>query len=536
MAIKNFAPQLTASVFKFRLELAEKRLSSYPLDTLDFIMMDLEHPAEAIRHAHQCTTDLTGRTIEFLARAHAVLPTPDETRMNELFHRMMLKGEYFGLSRRYFPYYQYTNDPVALGAIKSQLDRCVKVYKATPAAQMDEAMKPFVEFCSCCVEPLALMYEMTGDIDYIEAAKALAKVSLPDINSHSHGLMTTLRGMLTAARVSGDAWFLDQVKEYRDQILSFQYADGSISESFPRSHRNEGCSIADWIILNLRYAEVTGDASALDVAEHSILNAMFLNQFITGGFGHRNYSENGYTSTVEEAWWCCTQTCGLALCEFAEHAVQLIDGEIRINYPVPGVYTLKDKQHDIKLTLTSAYPADYDVFVKVEGDDDLPVTFRTPYYVKNATVKSLATVFGKSVTFHGDVGHYYELRDGGYVVKYGPLMLAPMIYNLGDAQWTPGNMVPEGYIRESIGKNYAIVCQTANENGFVDIAAGLDLPVWMVYDDGIGSRTGTGNRAAANVRMRAPNGEETILCFHPLCYSTSNLTLNNFPMMFAITD
>ncbi len=373
-------------------------------------------------------------------------------------------------------------------------------------------------------------------MDYIGAAKALAKVSLPDINSHSHGLITTLRGMLVAARVSGDDWFLNKVKEYRDQILHFQYADGSISESFPRSHRNEGCSIADWVILNLRYAEVTGDTAALDIAEHSILNAMFLNQFITGGFGHRNYSKNGYTSTVEEAWWCCTQTCGLAICEFAEHAVQLIDGEIRINFPVPGIYRLKDKEHDIKLTLTSAYPADYDIFVHIEGDDNIPVSFRTPYYVKNTVVNSFVTTRGRSVTFRGAVGHYFEQRDGGYVVKYGPLMFAPMIYNLGDQPWEPGDLVPEGYIRDSIGEDYAIVRQPVDENGFVDIAAGLDLPVWMVYDDGVGSRTGTGNRAAANVRLRAPDGKETTLCFHPMCYSTSNLTLNSFPMMFGLTD
>ncbi len=535
-----FSPTLTNSPFLFRLNLAEKRLSSNPLNNLDFIMMDLEKPEGKVRHAWQCTTDLTGRTIEFLSRAHRILPQPDDARLHELFHRMMLRGQHFGLSRRYLPYYLYTNDPEAFSVIQAQLDRCVAAYRQAAEAQRDAAMQHFVEFCSCCVEPLAQMYALTGDADYIGAAKAPARVSLPAFHgSHSHGLMTTLRGMLYAAKVSGDSWFLEKVTEYREQILPCQYADGSVGEAFPRSHRTEGCSIADWVMLNLRYAALTGEESALDTAEHSLLNAMFFNQFVTGGFGHRNYSRHGYTSSIEEAWWCCTQTCGLAICEFAEHAVQLTEGGIRINFPVPGVYRLKDACHDLTVTLTSQYPADYSVLARVSGDDAIPVTFRIPGYLKNASVTCCSTPEGRSFRLTGELGHYYEQRPDGWVVKYGPLMLAPMIY--GDVEQTSAaaeNTIPDGYVRKSVADSghVTILREAADENGFVPVAAGMDLPCWMVFEDGVGSPLGTNFRAPANIRVRLSDGTETTLCFHPMCYATSNLTLNTFPMVFALSD
>ncbi len=536
----NFTPTLTNSTFLFRLQLAEKRLESHPLNNLDFIMMDLEKPEGKVRHAYQCTADLTGRTIEFLSRAHKVMANPDDTRLHELFHRMMLKGQLFGLSRRYFPYFLYANDAEAFTAIKNQLDLCVKVYKETPPEKRDEAMKPFYVFCSCGVEPLAQMYELTGDWDYIETAKALAKVSLcpsPIPGVHSHGLMTTLRSMLYAAKVSGDPWFLDTVKEYRDQILAWQYADGSIAEGIPRSPRTEGCSIADWVILNLRYATVTGETEALDIAEYSLLNAMFFNQFVTGGFGHRNYTAHGYSSSIEEAWWCCTQTCGLAICEFAEHAVQLTEEGIQIRFPVPGVYHLRNGSHDITVTLTSEYPATYEVLAQVTGDDTIPVSFRIPYYLKNAVVKTYQGPKGRSFHLQGDIGHYYEQRDGSTVVKYGPLMLVPMIYSdIEQSLAAAASTIPEGYIREKVAdaEKLTIIREKEDENGFVQVAAGDDLPFWMVFDDGIGSPTGTGKRATANIRIRCADGTEKTLCFHPLCYATANLTLNTFPMNFHI--
>ncbi len=58
-------PLLAASQLSFRIGLARTRTAAYPLDSLDFIMMDLERPDNRTRHAHWCAGDLTGRLLEF---------------------------------------------------------------------------------------------------------------------------------------------------------------------------------------------------------------------------------------------------------------------------------------------------------------------------------------------------------------------------------------------------------------------------------------------------------------------------------------
>ena len=48
------------------------RMAAYPLDSLDFIMIDLERPEGSSRHASWCTGDLTGRLLEFLSVSEGV--------------------------------------------------------------------------------------------------------------------------------------------------------------------------------------------------------------------------------------------------------------------------------------------------------------------------------------------------------------------------------------------------------------------------------------------------------------------------------
>lgn len=40
--------------------------------------------------------------------------------------------------------------------------------------------------------------------------------------------------------------------------------DGCVSETFPHSNRNEACSIADWLMLNLNAGLLLGDDAAYD--------------------------------------------------------------------------------------------------------------------------------------------------------------------------------------------------------------------------------------------------------------------------------
>lgn len=542
--IYHFNPTLSHSQLEFRIRLAEKRLESYPLNSLDFIMMDLEHPKTKRRHADQCTCDLTGRTVEFLAAAHRILPDCDDSRLHELFRRMSLQGDHPILARRYLPYLLYSGDGEAFKTVKEQYDRWADMVEADP-----DTAKQLYATCSCRIEGIADFYAITGDQRYVSLAKAIARISLsPFENSHSHGEMSIHRAMLKMGFLSGDPWFTEQVRPYIEKIQTAQYADGSVSECFPRSFRNEGCSIADWIMLNLRYWDITGDEAALDRAEHSMMNGLFFNQFVTGGFGHRKYSADGrgYGSEVEEAWWCCTQTGGMAMVEFAEHAVVLHrDDEgketIRVNYPIPGSYRINNHGKEITVRIISEYPATYDVNIRVIGGGDIPLTLRKPYYTADVSDAFHCTDIpnipdGKAYNASYPIGHYAEERDGGWVVKYGPLMLAPLLHRWNNNGETgKGTGIPEGYISESMGSRsfFIVEPKEKDEYGFWKVACGNNLPTWIAFDDGAGSPTGTMQRAPANITVwDAAKGERT-LCFHPLCYQTSNLTLRDVVMSFG---
>lgn len=534
----DFQPRLSASSVEARIRLADKRLQQYPLDDLNFVMMDLEHPKTKLRQAHQCTGDLTGRTIEFMAEARQVVPGLDNRRVNELFERILVAGPNAAFGRRLFPYYRLTGNSEALRTIRGILDGLIEESERLGKDRLMESVglrDPWFTI----IEGLADMYELTGETKYVELAKVDFPVAMKKAGDHSHGHMHVLRAMLKMAKVTGDGWFLDQVKPHYDKLIADQHADGSISECLPRSYRNEGCSIADWLILNLRYFDLTGDSAALDRAEHVLYNALFFNQFVSGAFGHRNFVRNGYGSDVEEAWWCCTQTAGMALCDTARHAVQLIDGAIRVNFFVPGTYTLVRDGRELKVEITTDYPAAFTANVRVIGDEDVKVSFRIPPCVKDAKVverKMTSLPNARSFNLTGAMGHYAEKRDGAWVMKYGPLMLAPMSYSWeqhGDA----GQDAPEGYVPETVDDHELSLLEPKelDAHGFWKVKTGLDVvPTWPGFDDGAGSRTGTYFKAPAKITVCDKSGKTRELYMQPLCYSTSAISLRYVPITFGL--
>jgi len=86
----------------------------------------------------------------------------------------------------------------------------------------------------------------------------------PEKGVHSHGFLSTLRGLQVAVLITGDNAWNVKVERYRQTIIERHYEmpDGGIPEGFPPGQRNEGCSIADWIMVNLNAGLITGDETA----------------------------------------------------------------------------------------------------------------------------------------------------------------------------------------------------------------------------------------------------------------------------------
>jgi len=159
-------------------------------------------------------------------------------------------------------------------------------------------------------EGLANLYEVTQDTRYRKLAEEIAEVIQRLPGDHVHGYLTSLRGVMDLYRATGDQRLLQQciaawqdIASSRDLLIT-----GGVPEGWsPNKHRTEGCAEADWVRLNLALWKATGETKYLSMAERAIFNELAINQFATGDFGHRVYTETGLPAAgAVRAWWCCT--------------------------------------------------------------------------------------------------------------------------------------------------------------------------------------------------------------------------------------
>ena len=218
-------PFLAPSQVKFRLGLVRQRTRTYPLDSMDFIMMDLERPDGCRRFADFCTGDLTGRLLEFLSVSDGIDGKSDP-RSSVLFERMLKSrlpsglfgrpgfvvpdpgdNECFAACARYFPgfirYHALTGDSRALDAAIGLADLTLRNRDAW-YKRLKQRGGRAIEFW--ITEPLALLYGVTGNKEYLDFVGMINDgLDMPDKGAHVHGYLATLRGLQLAALITGDA-------------------------------------------------------------------------------------------------------------------------------------------------------------------------------------------------------------------------------------------------------------------------------------------------------------------------------------------
>jgi hypothetical protein len=552
-------PRLHPSQLSFRLGLARSRTGLYPLHSLDFILMDLERPDACTRHAHWCTGDLTGRLLEFLSCAEGLDGKHDE-RLPELFARILrtqrpsgLFGRFAASARTASPpedelvaggsrlfsglvrYYEASGDWRALeGAVGM-----AEVMLRRRDAWVEHLLKPHAIRIEWWVtEGLAQVYRLTGDGRYLDFCGQIGEAIDRYEYLHSHGLMSTLRGLQLAALYSGDAGLARKPEEMRRLARenAWPMPDGCVTESFPHSFRNEGCSIADWLMLNLNAGLLTGDGRAYEAAQNTLWNALFFNQFISGSFGHRDLTPSGYEmGPISEAWWCCLHHCGMAMTEYARHAVTLRGATVHVNLLVPGEFTLRPPEGGkITVTVATGFPASATTYVTVSG---LPagyeVDLRVPDCVHEACVEHTRYDAAMRVKLTGRLGHHLEQAPGGVVLRYGPLVLAPMFYywNTASRPASDAAGVPQGYIPATLPPGIPrLLVGEGDEHRLLDLPT-EPLPEWSYCEEGPGLELSMPG-AAVNVPAAFDNGETVDLRFNALCQLTSNMTLNETPILF----
>lgn len=186
------------------------------------------------------------------------------------------------------------------------------------------------------VEGLLKLAELWPDDGrYSETAQRIAATLERRPGQHVHGWLTTLRGMVETPLLSPVA---------RQAVAAFSLTPdllptGSVAEYFlPGLSRDEGCSHADWVRLNLSLAAKTGESRYLESAESALFNGFYPNQSARGGFGHRRFSQHGIEGGHEEAWWCCTLHGLRAFRDIQESVFARVGDRLRYQLPVDGVY------------------------------------------------------------------------------------------------------------------------------------------------------------------------------------------------------
>ena len=221
-------------------------------------------------------------------------------------------------------------DVLAAAARLGEFIVSVRQQCAQPAVQRRLAnMGAFGYICfTQCLEGLAELSVQTGDGRYAAAAAEIGALLGERGHQHSHGYLTTLRGMLRLHEYDGDAKYLAGVESaYAALLRSNRYGTaatpdftvfGGVPEFFGWTEhgnpsipgggaRDEGCSEADFVRLSLQLWRLTHHPDYLERAEFCLLNQFAHNQRATGDFGHRTFSSAGFqpVDNLPRAWWCC---------------------------------------------------------------------------------------------------------------------------------------------------------------------------------------------------------------------------------------
>jgi len=574
-SVRTAAAVLGESQLKFRIGLARQRTQSYPLDSMDFIMMDLERPDGCRRFADFCTGDLTGRLLEFLSCSDGIDGKSDP-RLSELFERMLKQrqpsglfgrpgfivdasepwttNECFAACARYFPgfirYHALTGDSRALDAAIGLADLTLRSRDAW-YERLKQRGGRAIEFW--ITEPLALLYGVTGNKAYLDFVGMINDgLDMPDKGTkgtHAHGYLATLRGLQLAALITGDAAWREKPEAARRMIAErYETPDGGVAEHFPTkfNRRNEGCAIADWLMLNLNAGLLGADDAAYEKAERIFWNALAFNQWINGSFGLRCITPNGYgMHELHEAWCCCVHHAGMAMTEYARHAVTFVNQTVRINLLAPGTYRLAlDRGRTIEVRIETRYPSKAATTIRATGvPADVKVRVRVPGCVKDAVLSEAREGERVLVSLQGRLGHMWEDCHPGVVLKYGPLVLASSSTYRGPATNTNAPSEALDADMENVmiggtagslpkGTETLLLKDRVGEDGFLRLSD-QPRPAWC-YDDEIPDGPCWIEGAPVNVPVKFANGEIKELRFTPMCSNLSFYALYETPVRYDL--
>ena len=431
----------TAGEFTYRMVMAEERLieAKYnPVFTPEFILADVNINAGNPRRFDNYSGDLSGRYIEVLSAqckhgkcghlhdivAQAIKYQHPDGRFGNpdlIFteknigkdHMPLLWGN-GRLLTGLLEYYKHSKNEQVLQTARKLGDFFLNSYEeVTPevSRRLEGRGADGIICFTQYVEPLVMLSAATGNPKYAHAAMKVYPTLPARSTLHTHGYLTTLRGVLLLYEYDKETRHLDYVtKAYADLVASDDYTVfGSVKEYFSdsRGGRDEGCSTADFIRLSLHLYAITGDINYLERAEFAVHNALYYNQFFTGDFGSHAVNRSVSRSDImSAAWWCCTMA-GLRAMQIVrdDYFAEINNGKVKLNLYLDTDYS---DDHVTFLMKKGKMQGDfhtYDIRFEKVTAPKLSFSFRNPAWGDDIEV---------SLNGH-QIG--YRLTNGYYVIE-----------------------------------------------------------------------------------------------------------------------
>ena len=327
--------------FDHRVQMTLDRLTGSdvsPVFTPEFILADVALDPDYPRRFYNFSGDLSGRYIEVMA----LFPDhPGAVDLDSLVQQLLsyqradgrfgdaelvfsaeeIGGEHMALlwgNGRLLvglmQYYDQTQDQKVLVAGRQLGDFFLQTYEACATPAVREKLKDFGAKGIICftqyIEGLVMLSKHSGDERYADVAARAYQVLPPRGQQHTHGYLSTLRGVLDLYEHTQDEEHLRYARQAYDDLLhSDDYtAFGAVHEYFGgKGNRDEGCSTADFMRLSFHLYRLTGEPEYLARGEFALYNAFYFNQYFTGDFGHHFINAEGAKpSSLMASWWCCT--------------------------------------------------------------------------------------------------------------------------------------------------------------------------------------------------------------------------------------
>ena len=353
---------------RFNLTLARVLEGESPRYSDDFLLADVKPTAE--RRFTEYSGDLSGRYIGALATSARVYGT-EVPRLDALVDKVIALQKPEGYFGSVFHFQSPTDADMALlwgngrllvGLLEYNLHHPSKpvldasrrigdfLVRVSPLMLSKEIRDAFgaQHFASSYIcwtqqtEGLALLYGVTRDERYRQLAESIAAVVERRPGDHVHGYLTSLRGVMELHALTHDPKLLKQCEAAWDEITASRdlLLTGGVPEGWsPNNHRTEGCGEADWVRLNLQLWNATSNERYLASAERAIFNELAFNQFATGDFGHRVYTETGLPAAgAARAWWCCTLHGLRCFPDIRQSAFRTVEAGLAYEIPVDGKF------------------------------------------------------------------------------------------------------------------------------------------------------------------------------------------------------